>query len=127
MSEQAGREMDARVAEKVMGWESVTDELEIAKREGVPECVDSQRWHRKQVWFNGNEKMACEECGTLPDYSTSIAAAWEVVEKFEAMQLFRYTTGRYIACLADGNSLHEGEADTAPLAICKAALKAVGA
>lgn len=139
MSEQAGRELDALVAERVMGWESITDELEIAKREGVPEDVDSKRWHRKQVWFKGNERMACEECGTLPGYSTSIAAAWEVVNHllchgWDEKHFFQlhydnvdlWDASFYKESSSDGGGPEGwGTADSPALAICLAALKAV--
>lgn len=122
----AGRELDALIAEKVMGWEAVNDELEIAKREGNPDLVDSQRWHRRKVWFKGNEKMACEECGTLPAYSTDIAAAWEVVEKADLWSLYgSIGDGPYRACIQFEDREGLMTADTAPLAICLAALKAV--
>ena len=135
MTHQAGRELDARVAERVMGWESITDELEIAKREDDPECVDSRRWHRKPVWFKGNEKMACEECGTLPLYSTSIEAAWEIVEKLRQKYccIKVYSDHAYIyecTTVKDPDDDHDApiifdQAETAPLAICLAALKAM--
>ena len=130
----AGRELDALIAEKVMGWEAVNDELEIAKREGNPDLVDSQRWHRRKVWFKGNEKMACEECGTLPAYSTDIADAWEVVRKM-GMVLIE-NSGEAFGKLDEWNVQFvghdkEGEphwvsesAETVELAICLAALKA---
>jgi ABA sandwich protein len=62
--------------------------------------------------------------------STEIAAAWEVVDKFYSMKLDKYSNGSEWRCYivgekdgknADGNSI----ADTAPLAICRAALLAV--
>lgn len=130
----AGRELDALIAEKVMGWEVLTDELEIAKREGTPDLVDPQRWHRRKVWFKGNEKMACEECGTLPAYSTNITDAWEVVERLvstpgpngdhHSVQV-DYSGDAVVVIDENEDWQVSAIADTAPLAICLAALKAV--
>lgn len=68
-------------------------------------------------------------------YSADIAAAWQVVEKLRAK-------GLYIASFGNGSGLYgctfarashdwkpewTGEGATAPLAICRAALKAVSA
>lgn len=105
-----GRELDALVAEKVMG---------IA----IPEGADTQY---------------LETCMDLPYYSTDIAAAWEVVEK-----LFQSGFDLYLETFKDDedkpqcrvsfqaiDNQDKGSgpiyADTAPHAICLAALKAVG-
>lgn len=61
----------------------------------------------------------------LPNYSTSIADAWSVVEKMPAIMLTKYTTGKY-NCGVSGDKFYEAEADTASMAICLAALKAWG-
>lgn len=64
-----------------------------------------------------------------PPYSTEISAAWEVVEKFPAMQLFKYANGLGWDCYwhAESGPLNvHAQAETAPLAICLAALKALG-
>ena len=114
----AGPEMDALVAERVMG-----------------EIVSSGD---KIVPVNG-----WEACRYIPEYSSRIEAAWEVVEKLIERRLYM----RVMACEGieysfDMNiktfwrvELKEGQAiephitatsfDTAPLAICRAALKAV--
>ena len=71
------------------------------------------------------------KCGSfLEDYSTDISAAWEVVEKVNqdnAMTLRWYNPdGRTsIYSVAFGFGKKAGaEADTAPLAICRASIKA---
>ena len=126
MNHQAGRELDASIAEKVMGWKRVRwCDWQTDTRTSF-----TYSWHDA---VTGKMTELAEDCDDYYDLqgswspSTEIEAAWEVVTALERKSLFRYATGRYIACLADGNSLHEGEADTAPLAICLAALKAVGA
>ena len=72
-----------------------------------------------------------------PDYSTDIGAAWQVVEKMRGRYVLNLTNGNSMEPMAVwsaifkedvGSSLeeHEGEAASAPLAICLAALRAVG-
>lgn len=101
----AGRELDALIAEKVMD----------GKR--CPNCTDG-----------------LPECGFHPHYSTDIAAAWEVVGKLKdshpRFMLMRYemTFGarKFESCF-DTMPQQPGDlCDTAPHAICLAALKAVG-
>lgn len=59
----------------------------------------------------------------IPPYSTSIAAAWEVVEKLAVVgsAVLKKENG-WICVLG----LETADANTAPLAICRAALKVVG-
>lgn len=65
----------------------------------------------------------------LPHYSTDIAAAWEVVEKVGDIKLegYRCVDGCFRWCVTtfDLDDI-EIRADTAPMAICLAALKAKG-
>jgi hypothetical protein len=131
----AGRDLDALVAEKVMGF-YVLPEKEI------PGCD------------LGSTKLFCgKEPGIVPRwghmdrvkrYSTEIAAAWEIVLKKGCFHLVRLVGGSFRCTFddtrwAEGPSLwddevyeslpicvHEAIAETAPLAICLAALKAVG-
>lgn len=103
-----GRELDALVAEKVMGR------------------TKPEHFVPKNVW--------------LPHYSTDIAASWEVVEKMRSMG-FYYSVGSIVALGGRGPTLTESHAagfgkrnalfetvsgETAPHAVCLAALKAVG-
>lgn len=105
----AGRELDVLIAEKIMGW-------------------PADDWRR------------------IPSYSTSISDAWLVVEKMteRAFTGFAITVSRsehFVGATAvfmpvtragSETELRYGEqpvqarADTAPLAICKAALAAAG-
>jgi hypothetical protein len=108
-----GRELDALVAEKVMGRRFTRHLCEP----GTPphEWVDSD----------------------VPEYSTDIAAAWGVVEKLrehfagvEVMALTKTNANpNYFEAKLWANTwVHSfAEAPTAPHAICLAALKAVGA
>lgn len=71
--------------------------------------------------------------GRLENYCATIAAAWEVVETVNednAMMLRWYNpdgrTSHYSVAFGFGKKVG-AEADSAPLAICRAALKAVNA
>ena len=127
----AGRGLDERVHEQIMG-----------------KCV--HEWYTRFIGeddlFNEVRSHVCEKCyehyestypslgpqsGKCPHYSTSIAAAWEVVEKVRAtvsveleFQMFAYEDGTW---QAEFGIEGDGFADTAPLVICLAALAAVGA
>lgn len=102
----AGMELDALIAEKVIGMHSA-------------EVAD---WIRLKEHNYG-----------IPHYSTDIAAAWEVVDnlierKFRVSVLRDFS--EWAVCIWLPNAVRWTdaiEADTAPHAICLAALNAVGA
>ena len=120
----AGRELDALIAEKVMGL-TRHDESYVA--EGVGKVL-------RFVWRDG--------CGTcvysgdmfLPHYSTNIADAWAVVEKLvntpgpngdhHSVQV-DYSGDAVVVIDENEDWQVSAIAETAPLAICLAALKAV--
>jgi hypothetical protein len=99
--------LDALVAEKVMGW----------------------RWEDCFRAYTGVLTVRHEEYGGPPFYSTDIAAAWDVVEKMRERRADFYIrfvstwTVEFDSVAGDYNGYTDG--DTAPLAICLAALKAV--
>lgn len=114
---EAGRELDEIVAEKVMGWTYI--ETDIAT-----------------IWSNADYTL---DIDALPLFSTDIAAAWQVVEHFRTMfphdeqpmvlSMFHGKWQCAVACSTDAHAYelyigYEVEAETAPLAICLAALKA---
>jgi hypothetical protein len=141
----AGPEMDALVAERVMGWErgGADDHTRPAHRESkdfpgtILNDFDSKGPHDYltspgpggRVYFCG-----CPSSADLPSYTTSIADAWEVVEKFRARNSGGFTEfqsmedGRWWAGFwregcgirSEGDGLAAGE--TLPLAISRAAL-----
>lgn len=123
----AGRELDALVAERVMGWSNVS--LGALGN-------DAFGWNpslRGHVPPHGRIPIPC--------YSTSIQAAWEVAEKLVERRRYlavQRQAGEYnhtwSACfweIGENGVLHiisaRGVATSAPLAICRAALKAGGA
>lgn len=123
MSVKAGRELDALVAEKVMG-------LRLGR------------------FGHGDALEVINEAGdfvSIAPYSTDIAASWEVVEamrakfpsaRFALLETYNEAQGpgrkfgagwsHYLG-MGDVRTLGKATADTAPLAIALAALKAVGA
>ena len=110
---EAGWELDALVAEKVMGCQSVHE-------------VEPGLWR--------------DEIGRIPRFSTDIAAAWQVVEKLRQSRICLDVTTRLESYYVSANlvddaagefrsgyfskRIADGIADTAPLAICRAALAA---
>ena len=108
----AGRELDALVAEKVMECHLIRFINGLGNLDIRCGCSPDQ--HNEQ-------DGAC--CGFLCDYSTSIDAAWEMVEKLAGTFRLEYEKYSGWNCELGLGSCH---ADTAPLAICLAALQAVG-
>lgn len=85
-------------------------------------CLDA--WVEQAV-IDRQLRIKTEEWGLVPRYSTDIAAAWEVVEKFRDYdwKLYSHGEGETMVIYKDGTH-YEGDASTAPLAICRAAIKA---
>lgn len=77
----------------------------------------------------------------IKNYAADISAAWEVAEKIKLLPYWPsdaksgpiselriwWSENTLWNCRTWGEDFHEGEAETAPLAICICALKAVGA
>lgn len=118
----AGRELDQLVAERVMGWSR----------------IDSISWSEPAPSGLGYQRLETD----LPCYSTDIAAAWEVVPELRRRRIhFEITcagisdvyTVKLFHWAAFKDTFYEGPhkfeaySDTAPEAICLAALKSVGA
>jgi hypothetical protein len=101
-----GRELDAIIGEKVMN------------RKPIP-CVCTMQ----------TSCPACDGNGGYLHYSTDIAAAWEVVEHavFDAWAIGRTSGGKYEVFNPWTDNATVSIADTAPHAICLAALEAVDA
>jgi hypothetical protein len=111
-----GRELDALVAEKVMGWR---------KEATLPEYFF---WKDVE---NGELKYHIDDWKP----STNIKYAWEVVEKLHDSGFYftiksppRGKSDSYWVCIDDfyGKKYYTAHGVTAPLTICLAALEAVG-
>jgi hypothetical protein len=116
----AGRELDALIAEQVMGW----------TKRSIPDEIVGPEWY----W--------CSEAGPKQLVSswrpsTEIHWAWMVVERLRGQHCCTklYSDHGYVwecTLIKEFDDPHAGEqplfgqAETAPLAICLAALKAVG-
>jgi hypothetical protein len=135
----AGRELDALTAEKVMGWKLYKCINPSHVYEPYLWCspedtrVPNDHWPRHRV-LDPHETVADTVTKIIPHYSTDIAAAWQVVEKM--LKIGQVNVGYHKladpswACRIFGleGDLTDIEvyAPTAPLAICLAALKAIG-
>lgn len=122
---QAGRELDALVAEKVMGWKWC--ENDIGKESLQPPSEEYAFLSPNHPVFWADEKGYTK---IMPHYSTNIADAWKVVEKMRENFWVQVDVGDIILCSMGEYgfvcSTIQAEAETAPLAICLAALKAMG-
>lgn len=112
-----GRELDALVAEKVMGLKINWDETTPC-----PLCGDVGRFCGARMWCSHDGWYYSQ----YKDYSTDIAAAWEVVEKLRGDGwIFNLSDSWAAQFHMPGNILVVSSAKSAPHAICLAALKAV--
>lgn len=131
----AGAEVNALVAERVMGWQGVHIQHDllgyVTGVYGYPPCppvrVPSDEPYKTKI------STISPYSAAVPSYSTAIAAAWLVVEKLrdsdqlESIALGNWEDSRWtkwvvtLRCFADDQ---DGRGETAPLAICRAALKA---
>lgn len=123
----AGPELDALVAERVLGWTRLHQDVDDCSFYGLApdEAEHAKKWNREAVLF---------ECNT---WSADRGAAWEVVEAMEARGYHLQLTDewmsyprwraefRSLATTRPGYTLEK--ADTAPLAVCRAALAALEA
>lgn len=119
MSElQAGRELDAMIAEKVMGWAPVLHYGERGTGYWAPSGCESDG-----AWVTD---------GDVPFYSADMAAAWEVVEEMarrgwkvdvQSRCPPRWAVHVNFALPITGRVFERS--DSAPHAICLAALKAL--
>ena len=110
MKLEAGRKLDALVAEKVMHISN----------------VHLHDFGNAGLYLRMNEPAALSNI-SVPRYSTDISDAWKVVDYLaEGLILDLYNTIRGWRCDIDGKGeTFSGKAETAPLAICRAALLVV--
>lgn len=111
----AGREMDALVAEMMGISPRVWLETDCA----CAYCGQQARWCGTRAWCS-----QCSEWRHCPykEYSDEIDPAWEVVEKMSPFIELVRGGADWVVIVPDRA---EVQAETAPLAICRAALKAV--
>lgn len=123
-----GPELDALVAEKVMGWKR------IKKLHGKPLADGWVGFHDGEwIRWTSNPESAYEDyTPSIFSPSTSIADAWQVVEKmrgFWKVEAYPFCRQPWTATYTppNGPAVPGGTATagTAPHAICLAALRAV--
>ena len=126
---EAGRELDALIAEKVMGWSSQADGLYWDAGNHRTRLVLGSIIAKKR------DEMGLENAqGFVFAPSTNITDAWEVVERLvstpgpngdhHSVQV-DYSGDAVVVIDENEDWQVSAIADTAPLAICLAALKAV--
>lgn len=99
-----GKELDALIAEKVMGWEE---------------------YQSRKEWCKPNQgDYIMEFCEWQP--STLIGPAWEAVEKLNLFKDYHLITFDGVYTILDKDRMIISSSTRAPHAICLAALKAVG-
>lgn len=114
MSMKPGRELDALIAEKVMGLAVLNGQI-----------------FRYDKSYEKGDIATAVGC-PIPSYSTDMAAAWEVVEKLEGINIFKDYPEKnewhvsFLMCDDFGCDDLCTSSNSAPHAICLAALKAVG-
>lgn len=114
----AGRDLDALIHSKVMG-QSI--DLIIIKGVGL------ENFSLEPGSVNYVEDVA--RLADIPYYSTDISAAWDVFEKLKHLHPhinYNDTETQYRVEFVNRDKETVAYADTAPHAICLAALKAVG-
>lgn len=129
------RELDALVAEKIMGWTSCEITSRTETRLMWPPDSPKNVFEYKTDGLMGPNKEL-----RVPSYSTDIAAAWEVVEKIRSRQdyvCFEISSEwkgencpadkNFYARFCIGRGTLVGYSDSAPTAICLAALEAIHA
>lgn len=123
MALSAGRELDRIVAERVFDWIALHDDG--VSLSGVPP-TQPKGFELAGTGIKGHWHV--------PRYSTDIAAAWQVVEQMHllgnALALERWldmpSKNKWLALftLENGHDTGSHVAESAPLAICRAALVA---
>lgn len=132
--------MDARIAEKVMGWNAPNHADTVSFKEERRKQGSFTPANIREFWLGFNQD-GTRALFLLPHYSTDIADAWQIVEKWIEdnnhdifIEYWRdnewFVAGKNIldkprepqAC-CDGRKTGKM---SAPLAICRAALKEAG-
>lgn len=140
---EAGRELDALIAEKVMGLKPCTFK-EKGSISGMVTFWECECGNGSKGCYPINNSAIKHHNSALCPYSEKIWAAWEVVEKMMSIGwhhcvnwlavekthhcCFSLTEAELLIPKNDDEPLtvfRHGYAETAPLAICKAALRAV--
>lgn len=117
----AGKELDGLIADRVMYWN---------QNHEINECEDKWYSYCNICGYEPRfEKIIPGSCKGYPRYSVDISSAWEVVEKmgpsYELKSIHHSSGTVHRATFWRGMMGFSVEAETAPLAICRAALLAI--
>ncbi len=122
----AGRELDALIAEKVMGWTHVHLTAAGHTRGRNPKL--------KNVQTEGDRRRYMPQRDTgVPRFSTETGEAWKLVERlgeyfgFAKLEISDFSADDHPHWMAEVNGKGGAVAETPALAICLAALEAVAA
>lgn len=120
----AGRELDALVAEMVMGFNIIDQGYEDLPKLGI--YNDKARESIVKLYPHMDKNLA-----KIKPYSTNMAEAWEILNKFDFFKLEnmgcndkKYHATLHVHLFGRYTFIDEF-AETAPLAICRAALLAM--
>jgi hypothetical protein len=123
----AGRELDALIHEKIFG--KCAHVLHAFKKDNKNSWMSDYTYYRCKKCKDGTYSGLLYSEGKIlcPQYSTNIADAWLVVEKMQEkgwlVSIRNFPKWTCEICFYDPIIVY---AETAPLAICLAALKACG-
>ncbi|MBO0961477.1 hypothetical protein J1P26_17360 [Neobacillus sp. MM2021_6] len=130
------REIDKLIAEKIFGWQWFTRTNANSYWLGAPEEINLEpdKYTGKVILLSDEERTWKESewfMDDIPQYFSKIEDAWLVVEKLSKNSDFilsKDCDDSFFICEFHFtlNEVYIETAETAPLAICKAALKAVG-
>ena len=120
----AGRELDALVAERVMGWTDVAESAEVIR------CVLYRRWFGRPPGEYDADWWTEDGRTFIPSYSFYIERGWEVLDWLEEdwfVVLSGSSQSGLWECYLIARTIVKQEvtgcADTPTLAICRAALR----
>jgi hypothetical protein len=113
-------ELDALVATHVLGWTEVAPFKQVHAHDPILQGV--------RPGVIASPYTGYKPRVPVPNYSRDIAAAWEVLEKVRGpgVEVRLFSGGWKAGWTCEVGSLASTTRETAPLAICLAALEAVG-
>jgi hypothetical protein len=107
-----GEELDVLVATEVMGWGNA---IKLSSGKWI---ANTPRYMNDKGWRFGDYR----DYGVIPEYSTNITLAWEVIEELKDIFFkIRRDDDKWFCCFRSSDFCI---ADNIPEAICKSALLA---
>jgi len=122
-------EINIAIATKVMGWTTVRVQKNFWTVEShliPPGC--EQTPHTVCRYSQDGVTVMPILDGGFPNYSTSISDAWRLLERLKAsmfVAVYASRSGFEVSIIVSNDKVVVQDADTAPMAICRAALAAL--